>query len=62
MLIISVLPVVNCETMVGENKVSNKPTTTQKMVDHKMEVLMAERRRSNFGSSAFISAWALMNN
>lgn len=34
MLIISVLPVVNCETMVGENKVSNKPTTTQKMVDH----------------------------
>lgn len=48
MLIISVLPVVNCETMVGENKVSNKPTTTQKMVDHKMEILMAERRRSNF--------------
>ena len=47
-LIISTFPVVNCETIVAENRLNNKPTITQKMVDHKTEVLIAVRRRSNF--------------
>ena len=44
----SVFPVVNCETIVVENRLNNKPTITQKIVDHKMEILIAVRRRSNF--------------
>lgn len=40
-------PVVNCETIVVENRLNNKPTITQKIVDHAKEIKSVRKRMSS---------------